>query len=428
MKRWMRLAARLYPARWRKRYAGEFEALLEDAELGWADFWDILRGAVKMQLTTWTFGKVAGAGALAGLLIAGYVALRTPSMYFSSGVMKVTPVTSVPSARQINQAEQNVLSRRSVQEMIVAGNLYPEERRTRPMEAVIQDMRNKYVRIAMIPGQDNVFSVAFQYPDPAKAQFVTRQLITKLAESMPHAPGMSAEVLDPASLPDKPFAPNRPAIVGAGVVLGLLAGIVLFGVGRWPKVAGTGLATGIVVLIGSLFVPDRYMSTAVLRADDDQSIRQIVKAVDDPVYLQSVIVSPGLDLYRRERRTQPMPAVVNRMRRDIRVQMLTNPQGSAVAISFAYANEPRGPLNIYGTPGRYKAQAVVRELVNHCFKLALADPSGVKLEVLDPASLPEQSFSPNRAAWVILGLLGGLFLGAAWQIGGRFRTPTLKQA
>lgn len=54
MRRALCLAARLYPARWRTRYGREFEALIEDVEPGWRYGWDVLLGAMEMQMATWS--------------------------------------------------------------------------------------------------------------------------------------------------------------------------------------------------------------------------------------------------------------------------------------------------------------------------------------------------------------------------------------
>jgi hypothetical protein len=50
MRRAIQFMLRLYPAPWRERYRGEFEALLEQMRPGWRDVFDVLRGAVKMQI------------------------------------------------------------------------------------------------------------------------------------------------------------------------------------------------------------------------------------------------------------------------------------------------------------------------------------------------------------------------------------------
>jgi hypothetical protein len=44
MRRWIGLAAGLYPAEWRGRYGAEFDALLDDAGLQWRDLADVIRG------------------------------------------------------------------------------------------------------------------------------------------------------------------------------------------------------------------------------------------------------------------------------------------------------------------------------------------------------------------------------------------------
>jgi len=46
----IRRAAWLYPASWRVRYGDEFEALMDDLEPGWPEFFDVCGGAIKMQL------------------------------------------------------------------------------------------------------------------------------------------------------------------------------------------------------------------------------------------------------------------------------------------------------------------------------------------------------------------------------------------
>ncbi len=49
MKHWVRLASRFYPASWRRRYAVEFDALLDEVDIGWKDVFDILKEALTMQ-------------------------------------------------------------------------------------------------------------------------------------------------------------------------------------------------------------------------------------------------------------------------------------------------------------------------------------------------------------------------------------------
>jgi uncharacterized membrane protein YgdD (TMEM256/DUF423 family) len=52
--------------------------------------------------------------------------------------------------------------------------------------------------------------------------------------------------------------------------------------------------------------------------------------------------------------------------------------------------------------------------------------AGENLEVLDPASLPEQPSEPNRPAWAGSGLLGGLALGVVLAGGKEVKNTSLK--
>ena len=70
MKRLIRWAAALYPSAWRERYGTELDALMEDMDAGWLEFWDICTGAIKMQILSAGVWRFAAASGLAGLLVA----------------------------------------------------------------------------------------------------------------------------------------------------------------------------------------------------------------------------------------------------------------------------------------------------------------------------------------------------------------------
>ena len=90
--RLIRFAGRLYPPSWRRRYGVEFEALLEDARSNWRDVFDVLLGALKMQLTTWSFGKMAASFGLAGALLwSALLFITMPDKYTSNCTLRLTP-------------------------------------------------------------------------------------------------------------------------------------------------------------------------------------------------------------------------------------------------------------------------------------------------------------------------------------------------
>jgi capsular polysaccharide biosynthesis protein len=402
----LRWAVRLYPKAWRDRYGDEFEALLEDANPCWRDLPDILKGAFEMQMMSWTFAKVAGAFALLGLAVAAVIAIRTPNTYVSTAVLQLTPPANTDAADILARAEQDALSRKSISTIIVDSNTYQRERQTEPLEDIVQQMRNRDVRIRLLESPNgstsNLFSIEFRNPDRAKAQRVTSELVKRFSQAIPD-PEM-LHLIELASSPSKQ-SPNHTVIVAAGVAIGLLAGALAFGIGRWPKIAAMGLAGAVVGLVVAYAIPNRYVSTAVVRLPDAAAAQDLEqKTLADSAWLQSVIQDLQLS------------TDAERMRRDFRVRVLPphRVQKTAVTISFEYTGDRR------------KAQEVVATTVARWMQLTGGPASPV--EVLDPASYPAQAVAPNRQVVVFFGLFAGVILGSIWRIRNRFRPPALTHA
>ena len=138
----------------------------------------------------------------AGLVLAVVVAFMWPDTYVSQAVMRITPqqvpenlipsVLNTQMAERLNQMQQEILSRTSLQELIQRPSLdlYKRERQRLPLEDVIQDMRNRYVKIQMMETSSaggerrfaSAFLIQFSYTDRYKAQAVVRELVTKFTE------------------------------------------------------------------------------------------------------------------------------------------------------------------------------------------------------------------------------------------------------
>lgn len=258
MRQLIRWTARLYPAIWRERYGGELDALIEDIQPQWEDLFNVLLGALRMQMTTWNSLKIVAAVTLAGALWSGVFALLTQERYVSTAVMRFASYGHGDSDRQgaldqLVKLQQKVLSRKSLAEIITqpALDLYPEDRKRIPLEDVVENLRHKALRIQVAPVQNGgvlAFVISCEYPGKLKAQAVVRELVTRfyrqwVATQMAHGPSgpEQLEVLDPPSLPQRPFFPNRPMIVAVGLlggaVLGLLAVLVWRGAARLSKSA-----------------------------------------------------------------------------------------------------------------------------------------------------------------------------------------------
>ena len=72
MKSLLRAAVRLYPPAWRERYAGEFQALIDDVHPRWRDVADVVAQAIAMRTTMKhvVLAAFVAAGALAGAVVA----------------------------------------------------------------------------------------------------------------------------------------------------------------------------------------------------------------------------------------------------------------------------------------------------------------------------------------------------------------------
>jgi hypothetical protein len=230
MRRLMRFAAGLYPAAWRERYGEEFEALLEDIGPGWRDVWNVLGGALKMQMVTWSFWKLVPALGLAGAAIMAVAVFTIRPVYESSAVMGVMATTDRAAVSRLAEVAAKRLNRAALSEIAVAERLYPGER----LEDGVARMRRN-VRISLPSAQGGktaALIMSFRYPDPIKAQHVVQRLVARY----------KGEALDPASLPCRPVYPNRAAMIAVGIMAGLALGLVAVGLRRKNAAKNGGIA------------------------------------------------------------------------------------------------------------------------------------------------------------------------------------------
>jgi uncharacterized protein involved in exopolysaccharide biosynthesis len=494
MRRWLRLAAGLYPWSWRERYGAEFQALLEDVNPGWREFTDVLRGALTMQMTNaTTYLKLVGGLAVAGAVVATAVSFSFPRIYQSTAVMRMAQPQNPQRAasavsedalqehigRQLNQIEQEILSRTALATLITRPDLdlYREDRSRLPMEDIVQNMRQHDIQILTVgnspaaPGANSAFTVSFSYPDQLKAQAVVRALTTQFMDQNSEANrsdesrwqtiwpqsipllGPALEVLDPASRPEKPVWPNRTQFAIVGLVLGLALGLLAAVALRRPiwtlKMAGFAAACGGLAVAASFLLPEAYRSTAVMQftreyVSEDlaanasvtpptRKLQRLEEVLLSDSILEGIITVPALDLYKERRQRISMHEIAETMRRDLSIRIV-NPARTEFQISFSYPN----PL---------KAQAVVRELVTRFIEenlfvereraqasgdaksIEIAEHQvGEQLKVLDPASDPQEPFSPNRPAIALAGIALGVLLGGITLHFRQRRSRTLQTA
>jgi len=146
---------------------------------------------------SWVIGPM-----FVGLVVSVVVAFLWPDTYVSQAVMRIMPqavpanlvpsVVSIQMQDRINQMETEILSRTSLSEIInkPSLDLFKKEKAHRPLEDIIEDMKNKYITIRMIEMAGtqgptrfaSAFLIRFEYTDKYKAQAVVRELVSKFDE------------------------------------------------------------------------------------------------------------------------------------------------------------------------------------------------------------------------------------------------------
>ncbi len=405
MKRWISLAAVLYPRSWREEYGAEFSALLDDVRPRWRVFANVLGGAIRMQITNGTnWLTLAVAMAAAGAIVAAAASFAVAPRYVSSAVISVTPQpdpvrpVSPEALRQraagnLAEIEGEILSRTSLAQTVLSLDLYQKERQRIPLEDVLQQMRPN-LRIEPRPSTDAglapiVFGISFAYPDRAMAQTAVRELASKFTqanetsnrnrtsmyvnfwkdeameaafhhEKMAPAPpppvGDKLAVLDPASLPKEPLGPNRVVFLawglGAGLLLGLLAALTMRSPRGVTRLAGFAVAGCVLAGAASFLIPNRYTSTALMMIEP-------AVLTEDPIAAPRA--APPADEFLRE--WEPKVLTVQRLSEIIQ--------------------DPR--INLYPKErARKPVEDVVREMLARDLRIAAAAPAAFSISFSYP--------------------------------------------
>jgi hypothetical protein len=428
MNRFVRFSARLYPPAWRRRYGAEFDALLDDAGSGWRDGFDVLGGAIQMQILSWNFRNVTVVCGLLGLLAAAAWAWSLPNMYVSRALMRVQTVGPEDPqlvAAYIDRIWQQVVSRGSLSELIQRPSLdlYKGDRRRKPLEDVIENMnaRDIYIDIQRKGPSTTVLAVSFRYPNSYVAQMVTSALVAKVIDGNQVAAryeqnrrtAASIYLLDPASLPANATAPNRWRIILVGLVLGILAGILILGARHWPLVAASGFAGLMLGWVVAVLMPQTYVSHAILQTTDPQQLPGLTARILSDEFLETVIEQQNL--YPGLRASRPMAEIVRSMReRDLRIEAIgqaAHDHPTAIRISYQYSD-------------RFKAQTVVAKIIVN----ALPRAANLPVDLVDAASLPETPVAPNRPVAAAVGMAFGALGGWAVYWIRRRRHPAMAAA
>lgn len=209
----------LYPPQWRRRYQQEMEALLDDTELRRSDYFDIVIGASVMWMESFVRRPAWQSVALLTFigLITGAVASQTMRrVYISTATLQGSG-----SPELTESLLKDAVSRKRLTTVINELNLYGEDRKRKPLEDVVEQMRNDTHIWRATPREKGAISVAFAHSDPQIAQRVTREITANIIRAA------NITAIDPADLPATPASPNVRVVVSMGALCGLVAGALI---------------------------------------------------------------------------------------------------------------------------------------------------------------------------------------------------------
>ena len=199
-------AVRLYPAAWRRRYAHELEALLEDMDPGARELWDVLREGVTMRITT--LGTTPVVCAIAGALIGGLLALRTPIAYASSATISLASSAASAAAPRRDELVAAV-------EGALAG--------ANPRQTSVMLLHDRAGRTTL--------RVTCADPRPDRARSMAAAIATAIVNG-PTARARGAALVEQPSRATRPVPRPYASRVLGGSVVGLATGGVLLLVAR----------------------------------------------------------------------------------------------------------------------------------------------------------------------------------------------------
>ena len=173
-----------------------------------------------------------------------------------------------------------------------------------------------------------------------------------------------------------------------------------------------GTACMVLALAGSLAIPNRYISDAVVNVGDADraSVALIVRQAFTPERLQSLIDKHHL--YAAASVPTQSGDAIARMRHDIRVSPMKESNGKALEVSFQYSNPA-------------VAQQVTADLIDTIFKEHVISKSRGTFSVVDPAGKSEDPVFPNRKIIACIGFAGGALIGLVWMLLIRRNTDSL---
>ena len=347
------------------------------------------------------------------------------------------PVTSLLDQR-IAKIRQQVLSRGDLIELIERLSLYEEERRSKPLSAVVDEMREA-VKVEAVSGDIGqtegsntiAFSMSYDYRDPAKAQAVVQNLVERFLEidttNTAEQAGTTVTFLQEQA---GNLQRQISAIEGQITSIKAQNGMALAN----TSLSTGGTPAGYDAQIGSLQSENRQLLAQLRRRVVTPRDPLVAQAEAQLAVARATYADGHPDVALAEQRLAEVRALaranvtpVDNDNALIQSQVAANNATIAALqrarsveterMSSSIANQARAPVimeQISQLDGRANAlrgqyQEVAQKLVNAQNSARMTqEQKGERLTVIEPPVVPDSPISPNP----LLLILGGLLLGA----------------
>jgi succinoglycan biosynthesis transport protein ExoP len=397
------------------------------------------------------------------LLLAGTVAaFALPRTYRSTATLLVqsqdlpSSLVEAPTTGAIEQRiariREQVLSRGDLIQLIEQNDLYTEERRSKPLSKVIEQMRHATSVSALSSdigqqsgSQNNTIAIAmsYDYPDPSKAQAVLQSYVSKFL-SMD-----SADVEDQATLTVRFLQDQATKLQGQisdleGQLTALKArnGAALANSGS-PPLIDTGSFSA---QITSLQNENRQLIAQSRRPADRNPALAAAEAALASAEAQYSDSHPDVIAGRERvaqlrRMTQQNPDAGNAIQEQIAAnnaaihQLMDQRDGTLARANAAIAGQSRAPaileqamqLENRVSTLRNQYQQISENLLKAQNSARMAtEQRAERLSLVEPANLPDHPFSPNRLLLIGGAAAAGLGLGLLLALGLELMTKPLR--
>jgi len=387
------------------------------------------------------------------LLLVGIVAaFGLPRTYRSTATLLVqsqdlpTSIVESPTNSAVEQRiariREQVLSRGDLIQLIEQDDLYPSERRTKPLSTIIEKMRHSTnvgalsSDIGQSSGtQNNTIAIAmsFDYPDPGKAQAVLQSFVSKFLTMD------SQDVEDQATLTVR-FLQDQAGKLQAQIstVEGQLTELkarngAALATNGMPAVLDTGSVSAQIAALQNenrqLIAQNRRggngtdalgaaeAALAAAQAQYSDSHPDVVAAKERVKELRQMSAARGVDTTLQEQIAANNAAIR---------QLMDQRDATMAKANAAVAGSARAPaileqamqLENRATALRNQYQQVAENLLKAQNSARMAtEQRAERLSLVEPANLPDRPFSPNRPFLIAAGAAAGLGLGLLLALG-----------